>query len=446
MREKEFLPAVRERLGIENLNVMQRRMLDSITEPRDIILLAPTGSGKTLSFALPALKLLKTPTGRLQAVIIAPTRELVLQIAHVVREVAVGYKVTALYGGHNVEEEKKSLSVVPDIVVATPGRLLDHLQRRNLDIITAGIVVLDEFDKALELGFEKEMKKIFVRLKNIKRIMLTSATRADILPDFLNLNNPVTFDYLEDNKSLRSRQRVHRVDSDSRDKLESLLRLLRDIEHEERPERSIIFVNHRESAERVAAYLKKHKVDCILYHGALDQREREIAISVFNNGTRSVLVSTDLAARGLDIENVESIIHYHQALTPEANTHRNGRTARGMEATGDIYVLIGEGEDIKEFVNFDDTHILKSEKGNMKQSLQDTIYIGGGRKDKISRGDILGFLTKECGLDGKEVGKIDVFDRYSLVAIPAQKSSMILQKLREKKLKGEKRKSSFAGS
>ncbi len=438
MREKEFLPAVRDRLGIEQLNEMQIKMMAQASEQRDIILLSPTGSGKTLAFTLPVMKLMKPSTGRVQCVVIAPSRELVMQIAGVMREVGRDFRVVALYGGHNVEDEVNSLKVVPDIVVATPGRLLDHAVRRNIDLLPVRILVLDEFDKSLELGFEEEMEKLTKRMKNVSRFILTSATNADVLPEFLNLTNPVTLNFVGENKSLKERMRVHRVDSDGKDKLETLLTLLHNITTDGKPEKSIIFVNHRESAERVADFLKKNGVDAVLYHGALDQRERETAVALFNNGSRPVLVATDLAARGLDIEKVASVIHYHQPLTTEAYTHRNGRTAR-VEEDGDVYVLVGPDEDVKEFVEFDDTrHLDASVRNNLRSGLQ-TLYVGGGKREKVSRGDILGFLVKEGGIEASQIGKISVYDHYALVAVEADVANKLLNAISGKKLKGEKR-------
>ena len=438
MREKEFLPAVRDRLGIEQLNEMQIKMMAQASEQRDIILLSPTGSGKTLAFTLPVMKLMKPSTGRVQCVVIAPSRELVMQIAGVMREVGRDFRVVALYGGHNVEDEVNSLKVVPDIVVATPGRLLDHAVRRNIDLLPVRILVLDEFDKSLELGFEEEMEKLTKRMKNVSRFILTSATNADVLPEFLNLTNPVTLNFVGENKSLKERMRVHRVDSDGKDKLETLLTLLHNITTDDKPEKSIIFVNHRESAERVADFLKKNGVDAVLYHGALDQRERETAVALFNNGSRPVLVATDLAARGLDIEKVASVIHYHQPLTTEAYTHRNGRTAR-VEEDGDVYVLVGPDEDVKEFVEFDDTrHLDASVRNNLRSGLQ-TLYVGGGKREKVSRGDILGFLVKEGGIEASQIGKISVYDHYALVAVEADVANKLLNAISGKKLKGEKR-------
>lgn len=438
MREKEFLPAVKERLGIEKLNDMQVKMMASASEQRDIILLSPTGSGKTLAFTLPVMKLLRPSTGRVQCVVIAPSRELVVQIAGVIRQIGAGCRVIALYGGHKVEDEVNSLKVVPDVIVATPGRLLDHAVRHNLELLPVRILVLDEFDKALELGFEEEMGKLVKRMKNVSRYILTSATRADVLPEFLKLDNPLTIDFLAENKELRSRMRVHRVDAGSRDKLESLLTLLRNMASDNGIEKTIIFVNHRESAERVADFLKKNGVDAALYHGALDQRERETAVALFNNGSRPVLVATDLAARGLDIEKVASVIHYHQPLAPDAYTHRNGRTAR-VDESGDIYVLVGPDEEVKDYIHFDDTYTLDRDKRGCLSSGFTTLYVGGGKKEKVSRGDILGFLVKEGGIDASSIGKIDVYDHYSLVAVREQAVTRLLEAVAGKKLKGEKR-------
>lgn len=439
MREKEFLPLVKEKLGIAELNPMQQKMMQSASESRDIILLSPTGSGKTLAFILPMLKMLKPTTGRVQAVVIAPSRELVLQIAGIIRNVAAGFKTTVLYGGHKVEDEVNSLQAGTDIIVATPGRLLDHINRRNIDVLPTRILVLDEFDKSLELGFEKEMKKIIERLKNVSRILLTSATKADILPDFLRLNNPLTLDYLGENADLKERLRVHRVDSDRADKLESLALLLENLAAEKGAiPRSIIFVNHRESAERTANYLKKRGIPVALYHGALDQRDRETAVTLFNNGSRPVLVATDLAARGLDIEGVENIIHYHQPLTPETYTHRNGRTAR-VDRSGDVYVLVGPEEDIKEYIEFDTTRYLDPEKRFDIHSDLETIYFSAGKREKLSKGDILGFLVKEGNIQAFDIGKIDVYDHYALAAVKRDVASQVIDNVKNKKIKGERR-------
>lgn len=440
MREKEFLPVIKEKLGIDCLNEIQQRMMGAATEGNDIILLAPTGSGKTLAFSLPVMKMLRNPGRRLQCVVIAPSRELVIQIAGVMRQLASGYKVTEIYGGHKTEDEINSLSVTPDIIVATPGRLVDHLRRRSTDIIQAGILVLDEFDKSLELGFDQEMKKIVGRMKNLNRVILTSATRTGVLPDFLKLKSPLTIDYSADERDLRSRMRVHRVDVDVRDKLEALATLVRSLRQDGK-QRMIVFVNHRESVERITASLKNDRIAVMAYHGALDQRERETAVSAFNNGSCPVMVATDLASRGLDIENVGAIIHYHQALTPETYTHRNGRTAR-IDRDGDIYVMIGPDEDIREWTEFDDVYYPSQVMSAEMEGDMVTIHIAAGKKEKLSKGDILGFITKQCGLSASQVGKIDVRDHYSLVAVERDMAGEVLEKAKTDKIKGQRRRMS----
>lgn len=426
-----------ERLGIAELNAMQRRMLSA--QSRKLMLLAPTGSGKTLAFLLPLLKALKAPCGRTQAVVIAPTRELVVQIVHVMRQLAVGYKVTALYGGHSAGEETSSLSVIPDIVAGTPGRLADHSRRGTLLLGPVTIAVLDEFDKSLELGFEKEMIKIMGRLTHISHLILTSATPMEKLPDFIPADGMETLSFIPDNKELRHRLRIHRVDSDQKDKVFTLEHLLADVMPTGR-ERTIVFVNYRESAERLACALRRRGMRPGLYHGALEQQDREIALEMFNNGTTPLLIATDLASRGLDVAGVEQIVHYHQPVTAGAFTHRNGRTARAG-AQGDAYVLIGPQEDIKPYVDFDDTYYI-SQDGKERLSVAPktaTLHISAGKKDKLSRGDIVGFLTKTGGLDGADIGHIYLSDRYALVAVPAGVADALLKRMEGQKIKGHKR-------
>ncbi|MDE5843138.1 MAG: DEAD/DEAH box helicase [Muribaculaceae bacterium] len=440
MKEKDIRRLLLEKEGIETLNPMQEEMLRAGAEKKDVILLSPTGSGKTVAFGVPLMKILKDPTGRVQAVVIAPSRELVIQISEVLRNIGGDFRVLALYGGHKVEDEVNSLKVTPDIVVATPGRLLDHAVRRNIDLLPTRILVLDEFDKSLELGFEEEMEKIVKRMKNLSRIILTSATDAPSLPEFLPIKDPVVLNFLEDNDNLRSRMHIHLVESDSKDKLEALLTLLRNVgEGKDAPERSIIFVNHRESAERIYEFLKKHKVSAALYHGALDQQKRESAIAAFNSGVRPILVATDLAARGLDIAGVENVIHYHLPLTQEAYTHRNGRTAR-IANEGDVYLLAGPDEKIADYIVADSTYgMSKTADGNLDSGME-LLYVRGGKREKLSKGDLLGWTVKEAGVDPSAIGKITVFDHYSLLAVKKEAVRKIINASLAKKIKGEKRK------
>lgn len=442
MKEKEIRRLLSEKEGIHELNLMQEKMLQAGSEKRDIILLSPTGSGKTVAFGVPLLKMLKDPSGRVQSIVVAPSRELVVQIAGVLNRIGGEYRTLALYGGHKVEDEINSLKVVPDIIVATPGRLLDHINRRNIDVLPTRILVLDEFDKSLELGFEDEMSKIMKHLKNLSRLILTSATEAQSIPDFLPLNNPIVINFLSENKNLKKRMRVRKVISEGKDKLETLHSLLKSISTSSGPEKSIIFVNHRESAERIYKYLRKEGADCVLYHGALQQREREAALAAFSSGAKPILVATDLAARGLDISGVKNVIHYHLPLTEESYTHRNGRSAR-IDAEGDIYVLVGPEETLSPFIQPDSAYSINKTSGSTLSTGKALLFISAGKKEKLSKGDILGFLIKDVGLESEEVGKINVFDHYSLVSVARNAAGKIIAASRERKIKGEKRRISI---
>ena len=439
MKEKDIRRLLLEKEGIEALNPMQEKMLQAGSEKKDIILLSPTGSGKTVAFGVPLLKMLKDPTGRVQAVVIAPSRELVSQIAGVLRNIGGDYRVLALYGGHKVEDEVNSLKVTPDIIVATPGRLLDHAVRRNIDLLPTRILVLDEFDKSLELGFEEEMEKIVKRMKNLSRIILTSATEAASLPDFLPIKEPMVLNFLEGNGKLRQRMRIHHVESDDKDKLKSLLMLLRNVtDGSAAPERTIIFVNYRESAERIYDFLRKNGVSAALYHGALDQQKRESAIAAFNSGVRPILVATDLAPRGLDIAGVANVVHYHLPLTEESYTHRNGRTAR-IANEGDVYVLTSPDEKLEEYITPDNKYGISTDSHGVLDSGMELLYVTGGKREKLSKGDLLGWMIKEAGVEASSIGKISVFDHYSLIAVGKADVKKIIEASRRSKIKGEKR-------
>ena len=433
MKEKDIISNIQSRLGIESLNDMQLRMAG--VQPKGVVtLLAPTGSGKTIAFAIPLLKNLKPASGFVQAVVMAPSRELVLQIADVIRPIATGLKTVAFYGGHSMQEEVNSLSVTPDIIVATPGRLLDHIKRGQLDLGTVSTLVLDEYDKALELGFSDEMKRVCRRLTGIKFIILTSATPLIELPSYLPAWTPTIIDFSGEDSPRRRLQIVH-VESPSRDKLDTLTELLRSL-----PDgKIIVFANHRESVERIYAALKKAGLPVGLYHGGLEQNDRENAVELLTNGTTPILVSTDLGSRGLDIAELSAVIHYHLPPTPEAWTHRNGRTAR-QDASGEIYVITAEGEDIPDYVEWDREYYPKGESQNPVTSHVATLYLNVGKKEKISRGDIVGFLIAKGGLDAKEIGRISLRDHSALVAIPRTKAKAVIQALTPHKIKNTRAK------
>ena len=433
MKQKDILSALKSHYGIEHLNEMQNAVLSASGEQGDIVLLSPTGSGKTIAFLVPLLKSLKEPNGNLQAVIIAPSRELVMQIGKVARDIATGYKVTCCYGGHNVLDEKQSLSVAPSIIVSTPGRLLDHINREHIDVHSTRLLVLDEFDKSLELGFQDEMRKILRRMPNISRRFLTSATNIEEIPDFVRVFKPKTVDFREQKDELDERTTVLRVNSDDKDKLQALLKLLKNI-----PDgRTIVFANYREAVERIYYFLKDNDVPVGVYHGGLDQIDREKAIAMFNNGSYSVMITTDLGARGLDIAEVMNIIHYHIPTSEETYTHRNGRTAR-VKAKGNVYVLVNSADNLPEYMEFNGELEIHDDAEMTIKAQYATLYFQAGKKEKISRGDIVGFISKNGGIEGSEIGTIDLHDHYALVAIPQEKAKMVLNNIQRLKIKNKR--------
>lgn len=428
---KDILAAIGERHGVSSLNDMQRAVMQA--RASRLVLLAPTGSGKTLAFAVPMIERLEPPRGQVQAVVIAPSRELVCQIFDIVRPIARGYKTVALYGGHSMRDEVQSLSPVPDIVIATPGRLLDHLLRGTLDIGAARELVIDEYDKCLELGFQDQMRRIARRAGRPRYVMLTSATPLAEMPDFIDLSQAKVLDFSGRVDAPRSRMRVGLVKSPERDKLPALLELLRSLPCG----RVMVFVNHRDAAERVHAFLRRHDIPAGLYSGALDQLRRELAVDMLNNGTTPVLVTTDLGSRGLDISRVQAVVHYHLPPSPEAWTHRNGRTAR-VDARGDVFILVSEGEKIPQYVDYDFEYVPDDVNPDPIRSDVATIYINAGKKEKLSKADVLGFLIKQAGLEAAEIGKIVVKDHCAVVAVPRGRADEVERAFAQAKVKGQR--------
>ena len=433
MKKSEIISAIKSRLGISELNPMQLAVT-SATES-NILLLSPTGSGKTIAFAIAMLKAIGDPNGTVQAVVIAPSRELVIQIYDVIRPLAAGYKTVALYGGHRMSDEKSSIDgAVPDIVIATPGRLLDHLNRGYISLKGVYSLTFDEYDKSLELGFQDEIKKISRQLpRKISSTVLTSATILQEMPDFLNIKNIATIDFTDRTAQPKLRMQFVEVPSPERDKLSILADLLATFAADEKV---IVFLNHRESVERTFTEMKRRKFPVGMYHGGLEQKDRELAVDLLNNGTTPILISTDLASRGLDIAQVEAVIHYHLPVKEEVYTHRNGRTAR-IDATGTVFVITAEGENIPDYMAFDRQFTPKPFEGTPLQSSFSTLYFSSGKKEKISRGDIAGFLIQKGNLQPAEIGKIVVKDHSAIAAIPRSLAKSVLSAITGQKIKGK---------
>jgi ATP-independent RNA helicase DbpA len=426
------IPQILSFLKIKELNEMQLTVLEANKNDQDIILLSDTGSGKTLGFLLPLLEMMEPGNKSTQAIVVVPSRELALQIEQVFRSMVTGYKVTCCYGGHKREIEENSLLEAPALIIGTPGRLGDHIRRGNIQTDTVKTLILDEFDKSLELGFQDEVSFIVESLKGIKKRILTSATEAVEIPDFLTLNDPQRISFLT-GKKLEALA-IKMVKSKEVDKLESLFQLICFLG--DRP--AIIFCNHRDAVERTSAYLKDMGIVNVFYHGAMEQRDRETALAKFRNGTSYILVTTDLASRGLDIPFIRYIIHYHLPSNEETFTHRNGRTAR-MDASGTAILIIGPDEKLPSYAGDDaETLELPEEVVVPDKPKWSTLYIAAGKKDKVNKVDIVGFLTNKGQLKKEEIGLIEVKDFSSFVALRKSKVSQTLQVIKDEKLKGKK--------
>jgi superfamily II DNA/RNA helicase len=269
-------------------------------------------------------------------------------------------------------------------------------------------------------------------MPHINRRILASATVLDVVPDYVRLHNPFTLNVLNGDEKPAERITVYQVMSDSKDKLDCLRRLLLSLGGG----KAIVFANYRESAERIHQSLVKTGIDAGIYHGALEQQDRERVVAMLNNGSVNVLVATDLAARGLDIDTVEHIIHYHLPVNEQAYIHRNGRTAR-VDAAGNAYVITAPDEDLPEWVTIDDEFDL-SPVDKMPKPLMATLYFQAGKKEKLSRGDIMGFIANNGGIDASAIGRIDVRDHYALAAVPRRQAMDVLKRLQAAKIKGKK--------
>ncbi len=421
------------KLKIKSLNEMQQASLEAVKDNDNVLLLSATGSGKTLAFLLPVLKLLNLSNTKTQAIIIVPSRELALQIETVFKSMGTPFKVTCCYGGHLRETEENNLKQAPAVLIGTPGRLGDHIRRGNITVDTIETLVLDEFDKSLELGFIDEMSFIIGSLKNINKRILTSATQAVAVPAFIEFINPVELNFLSEKKEGPGLE-IKKVDSDGKDKLETLFRLICMLGNRS----TIIFCNHRESVERTSKFLKEKDIVNEFYHGALEQQERDAALCKFRNGTANVLVTTDLAARGLDIANIRYIIHYHLPSGEDVFTHRNGRTAR-MDASGTAILILSPEEKLPEYINQGIENILLPEKTVLPDKPHwSTLFIAAGKKDKVNKIDIVGFLSNKGQLKKEDIGLIEVKDFFSFVAVKKIKVSHTLHLIKEQKIKNKK--------
>ena len=417
------------------LNAMQTAVCDELLQHTDnLMVLSPTGSGKTLAYLLPLTQLLDAQSNQVQVVVVVPGRELALQSATVLKDMGCGLRGMACYGGRaTMDEHRKLREVQPQIVFATPGRLNDHLQKGNIDTHAIRYLFIDEFDKCLEMGFHNEMQQLIGLLPKAIRSVLLSATPAEelgsqtLVTRFFKVLN-----FLPEDEQVSQRVTIYRVQSEEKDKLPTLRQLLLSFQGAS----TIVFLNYRDAVERVATYLREQGFVVSHFHGGMEQRQREDALYRFSNGSASILVSTDLAARGLDIPNIANIVHYHLPETEDGYVHRVGRTARWDKHGKAFFILHGQ-EQIPAYVDADVADLALSQvlPEPMQPRFQ-TLYIGKGRRDKLSKTDIVGFLCKKGGLKGDEIGRIDVRDRYTYVAVARTKAKQVVQRTQGEKIKG----------
>lgn len=423
-----------EKLKIAALNPMQEEAIAIIEKMANTVLLSPTGTGKTLAFLLPLIESLDAASTQVQALILVPSRELAIQIEQVVRHMGSGFKVNAVYGGRPMSKDKIELKHRPAILIGTPGRIADHFRNERFSKTSIKTLILDEFDKSLETGFEKEMNEIIHQLPHLNKRILTSATKGVEIPRFVGLDTPTVINYLKDKKT--SRLTIKTVVAPDKDKLQTLVDMLLHIGNEP----GIIFCNYKASIEQVSDYMDTYNINYTCFSGGMEQRDRERSLIKFRNGTCRVLIATDLAARGIDIPEIKFIIHYELPRAVEAFTHRNGRTARVNEK-GTAYVLQWEKERLPEFIEKDQAISIPkkaAQKLLSKPRYWETLFISGGRKDKISKGDIAGLFFKQGGINKDQLGVIELKQDCAFVAVPLSIANALVEKLNNTRLKKKK--------
>ena len=422
------------KLKIDALNPMQEEAIAVIEKTTNTVLLSPTGTGKTLAFLLPLMQTLDPECAQIQALILVPSRELAIQIEQVVRNMGSGFKVNAVYGGRPMSKDKIEIKHVPAILIGTPGRVLDHFDNDRFSKASIKTLILDEFDKSLETGFETEMSAIINQLPHLNKRILTSATQGVEIPGFVRLDKPTIINYL--NKKKESSLTIKTVIAADKDKLQTLVDLLLHIGNQP----GIIFCNFKDSIELVSAYLNKKHINHACFSGGMEQRDRERSLIKFRNSTCQVLIATDLAARGIDIPEMKYIIHYELPRTLEEFTHRNGRTARVNEK-GTAYVLQWTNERLPAFIDKNNPIDISKKapsKSLPKPRFWVTLFISGGRKDKISKGDIAGLFFKQGAINKDQLGVIELKQDCAFVAVPQSIANALVEKLNNTRLKKKK--------
>lgn len=432
-----------ERLGYSRMTPIQAASLPLTLGGRDLIAQAKTGSGKTAAFALPLLSRLDIRRWAVQAMVLCPTRELAEQVAQEIRRLARAednIKVLTLCGGSTMRPQIASLEHGAHIVVGTPGRIVDHLSRETLSLGALNTLVLDEADRMLDMGFYEDIAGVIRLCPDDRQTLMFSATYpagvARLGKRFMREPAEVTLEEVHDTD--RIRQRFYEVAP--QDRLRAVALLLGHF----RPESTLAFCNTKQRCRELTAALQAEGIDALELHGDLEQRERDQVLVRFANRSCSVLVATDVAARGLDIAKLDAVINVDVAFETEVHTHRVGRTGRAGEA-GWAFTLVspGEMERVGRIEKMQGAEcawhaldeLTPSDAGPLRPPMV-TLQLLGGKKDKIRPGDVLGALTKDLGFDGARIGKISVNDFTTYVAVDRSIAQAVLKGLESGKVKG----------
>ena len=440
----ELLTSI-ESLGYEHMTPIQAQALPVLLKRQDLLAQAKTGSGKTAAFAIGLLEKIEVQTYQTQALVLCPTRELADQVSKEIRGLAktiANIKILTLCGGQPMGGQLASLERSPHVVVGTPGRILKHVQKGSLQFNAIETLVLDEADRMLDMGFHEDIMLILDSVPRKRQTLLFSATYPDGIREISDLiqRDPieVRIEATHDNKIIK--QTFYQIKKGERSA--TLVAILQHY----RPESSLIFCNRKQQCQELADDLWQQGFHVLALHGDLEQFERDQVLVQFSNKSSSILVATDVAARGLDIKELAAVINYDLSTDPEVHIHRIGRTGRAGEA-GLAISLFLESEQwridgIAKFqgsgVTIESTASLKTRENFKLIPPMATLFINGGRKEKVRAGDILGALTATRKLQGKDIGKIDIFDKMSYVAVARPLAKQALKILVEGKIKGRK--------
>lgn len=426
---------------------VQAQVLPLALDGQDVAGQAPTGSGKTAAYGLAVLQQIDVQQDAVQIIILVPARELALQVRDALKKLGKylpNLRVAAFYGGHAFREETASLKQAPHVVVATPGRLLDHFERRTIVPNQLKSLVLDEADKLLELGFQDELVEIVKRLPRRRQTLLFSATMSEKVVELIrkNLTRPRVVNAGEDTAELPENLTLLGHVGTAEQKPAALYHLL------QRPDtgRALVFCNTRERCEELTRFLQGRGIAAETLHGKMPQPERDKALLKLRNGSSQVLVATDVAARGLDVTALDSVIQYDAPDKADSFQHRAGRTARAG-ATGTAHLLATTKEQahvqkwsVAETIQWQPMKAGKLPEAAPKAPRPEnvTLHVSAGKKDKVSAHDLVGAFVNVGGVTREQVGHIEVFDYYSYVAVPRQQAQEVAERLAGAKVKGKK--------